>query len=699
MNPRAFRLMITMMVCLGIFKAATVVSNADSLPGVEYRVCQSEAGWSKWSRNSETSGDIASGKKMEAIKIILTDTIDANVNYKVYVASKGWSELASNGVTVGGTEGIQAIKVALTGEVAADYTIKYRVHTVGGNWSEWAKGPAVAGDVSGTTPIDGMEVVLVDSSGQSVVTDAQDYSKELPTQEGQAITSVQETAVDRGERPSTQDTTVPSGEVPVIQDTTVSQGGEPGTQDVITIIGGEPGTQDTEVPSGEVPVIQDTVPGGEVPVIQDTVPSEEVPVIQDTVPEGTTPATNPEADRAAKNIEKIVKIAKEEKGYTQPEDGVTKYGNWWANKVSDDAFRDAKWSSMFLAWCGNQAGLTDEQYGYYACSQYWKNWFVNKSAYHVPSGYTPKVGDIIFMDYDNDGESNHNGIVIDVTADKVITIEGNVAGVTEQCEYAFNDKKILGYGTPFYGLDPTTQPVQPVQPEQPAPEQPEGTEPGKEETGNVGTPGTLEKLSTPLEGIDVSEFNSINSWSSIAQNVDFAYIRVGGRSTAGSIFKDKKFDTNIKEATNNGVKVGVYFYTQAITVAEAEEEAAYVLDKVKGYNLTYPIAVDSEKSPSGARTDKLSKAKRTEIIKAFMDKITAAGYKAQLYSGKYFMYDHFNMDDMAGRDVWVAQYNNSRAKTPITDFKYPYNVWQYSNQGKVSGISGNTDKNLCYVKY
>ena len=82
-----------------------------------------------------------------------------------------------------------------------------------------------------------------------------------------------------------------------------------------------------------------------------------------------------------------------------------------------------------------------------------------------------------------------------------------------------------------------------------------------------------------------------------------------------------------------------------------------------------------------------------------MDKITAAGYKAQLYSGKYYMYDKFNMEDMAGRDIWVAQYHSSRSKTPVTDFKYPYGVWQYSDRGKVSGISGYVDKNLCYVKY
>jgi uncharacterized protein YjdB len=198
MNPRAVRIMVTMMVSLAIFKTAAVVSNADALPGIEYRACQTELGWGDWKRNSETSGDTQSSKKLEAIKVILTDTTEADVNYKVYVAGKGWSELATNGMVAGSTEGIQAIKLALTGDLADTYKVVYRVHAVGGDWTGWVKGPEVAGDVSGTTPIDGMEIALVDGSGQKVNVAAQDYSEALPMADGQQ-TQVMETEVDRGE--------------------------------------------------------------------------------------------------------------------------------------------------------------------------------------------------------------------------------------------------------------------------------------------------------------------------------------------------------------------------------------------------------------------------------------------------------------------------------------------------------------------
>ena len=673
-NPRAVRIMVTMMVSLAIFKTASVVSNADTLPGVEYRVCQSSDGWESWKRNAQTSGDITTSKKLEAVKVILTDTTEGDINYKVYVAGSGWSTLGTNGMTVGSTEGIQAIKVALTGDLADTYKVVYRVHSLGGDWSGWVKGPEVAGDVSGTTPIDGMEIALVDGSGQKVNTAAEDYSETLPVTDGQNQVAVQETAVDRGE--SVSDITSEVGQSIEGVTSNVQQAVDNATTAVQQAVDSA-----TTAAQNATQIAENTVQAVDNTLNNTGVQTEQEQTVQ----------TQPVDDKATKNIEKIIRIAKEEQGYKQEADGRTKYGSWWANKVGDNAFTNAKWSSMFLAWCGNQAGLSDEQYGYYACSQYWKNWFVEKSAYHAANGYTPKAGDIIFMDDDADGESNHNGIVIGVEGNKVITIEGNVAGETKQCEYELSNTTLLGYGTPFYGMEQTQVVVQ--QQEQQVQPSTEGA------TGAVGNVSGLEKLSTPLEGIDVSEFNTITSWSSVAQNTDFAYIRLGGRSTAGKVFTDADYAENIQAAINNGVKVGVYFYTQAITVAEAEEEAAFVLNKVKDYKLTYPIAVDSEKSPSGTRTDNLSKAKRTEIIKAFMDKITAAGYKAQLYSGKYYLYDKFNMDDLSGRDIWVAQYYKTRSKSPITDFKYPFSVWQYSDQGKINGISGYVDKNLCYVKY
>ena len=82
-----------------------------------------------------------------------------------------------------------------------------------------------------------------------------------------------------------------------------------------------------------------------------------------------------------------------------------------------------------------------------------------------------------------------------------------------------------------------------------------------------------------------------------------------------------------------------------------------------------------------------------------MDRIAQAGYKAQVYSGKCYFYEKFDMDMLSGRDIWVAHYYRTYSSAVKTDFKYPFSVWQYSDRGSVSGISGRVDKNICYVKY
>ena len=164
LNSKGFRIMITMLACIATFKVATIVSNANSLPGVEYRASTTEIGWSKWARNKETCGDISVSKKIEAVKMILTDVEDGCINYKVYVAGQGWTDIQSNGITAGGTSGIQGIKVALDGDVSQTYDIKYRVHMLGGAWTEWIKGPEVAGDISSAAFFMVAAAIIPDSS-------------------------------------------------------------------------------------------------------------------------------------------------------------------------------------------------------------------------------------------------------------------------------------------------------------------------------------------------------------------------------------------------------------------------------------------------------------------------------------------------------------------------------------------------------
>ena len=141
--------------------------------------------------------------------------------------------------------------------------------------------------------------------------------------------------------------------------------------------------------------------------------------------------------------------------------------------------------------------------------------------------------------------------------------------------------------------------------------------------------------------IDVSEFNGAISWQKVANSCDSAIIRAGYRGYGqGTLVTDKKFKTNIEAAQAAGVNIGVYFVTQAISEVEARLEAKYTLGLIKGYKLTLPIFIDSEDANKGAgRADsgKLSRTKRTAILKAFCEEIQREGYAAGIYASEYWL--------------------------------------------------------------
>lgn len=162
--------------------------------------------------------------------------------------------------------------------------------------------------------------------------------------------------------------------------------------------------------------------------------------------------------------------------------------------------------------------------------------------------------------------------------------------------------------------------------------------------------------------------------------VDFVFIRAGfrGWGTAGDLRTDAYFKQNIEGATAAGLDCGVYFFSQAINTQEAVEEANYVLNLVKGYRLTYPIAFDTEYvSDPEARTNlaNLTAQDRTDIAKAFCDTIRANGYYPMIYASKSWLVDEMYPAQLTGYDIWLAQYAN--------EYTYPYDfrVWQYTDQG------------------
>ncbi|MCM1326193.1 MAG: Ig-like domain-containing protein [Bacteroidales bacterium] len=196
-------------------------------------------------------------------------------------------------------------------------------------------------------------------------------------------------------------------------------------------------------------------------------------------------------------------------------------------------------------------------------------------------------------------------------------------------------------------------------------------------------------------GIDVSKYNGNIDWNAVKNSgVSYVIIRVGYRGyTQGSLVDDSKFATNIKGATAAGLKVGVYFFTQAVDQVEAVEEASMVLERIKGYTISYPVFLDVEPSGGKGRADSLSKETRTAVCKAFCETIQNSGYTAGIYANKTWLNEKIDTSQLSAYKIWLAQY----AATPT--YKGRYDMWQYKSTGKVSGISGNVDMNISYLGY
>ena len=195
-----------------------------------------------------------------------------------------------------------------------------------------------------------------------------------------------------------------------------------------------------------------------------------------------------------------------------------------------------------------------------------------------------------------------------------------------------------------------------------------------------------------LHGIDVSVFQGDIDWNRVrSDGIDFAFIRVGGRGYGpnGVMFEDEKFYENCQNACNAGLDVGVYFFSQAITVEEAVEEAEFVLNAVKEFPITLPIVFDWETMDfSGARTEGIRGEQVTRFASAFCDTVLNAGYEPMVYMNREFGYFIYDLEDVNRYNIWLAEYSE------IPTFYYNYKVWQYDKNGIVDGIDGIVDMNV-----
>lgn len=207
-------------------------------------------------------------------------------------------------------------------------------------------------------------------------------------------------------------------------------------------------------------------------------------------------------------------------------------------------------------------------------------------------------------------------------------------------------------------------------------------------------------------GIDVSKWQGTIDWNKVkAAGIEYAMIRVGYRTEGnGTICEDSYAQYNLQQAESAGIKVGVYFFSTAISTEEAQEEAAWVVDFISKYKITYPVVYNCEGfTESDSRMYSLSNADRTNIAMSFLSYIQDNGYTPMLYAstGELTNSAKWDTDKISSKyKVWVAQYTESEF---TSDSKSSYNgthaMWQYTNKGIIDGVTGSVDMNIAYFGY
>ena len=198
---------------------------------------------------------------------------------------------------------------------------------------------------------------------------------------------------------------------------------------------------------------------------------------------------------------------------------------------------------------------------------------------------------------------------------------------------------------------------------------------------------------TSHKGIDVSKYQGTIDWSAVKEEgIEYAFIRLGLRGyESAKIVLDEYYEANMKGTNSAGVAAGVYFFTQAVTVEEAKEEADFVIEHLAGYDVSCPVVFDVERISGGkGRADQLTKEERTDITIAFCEAVKAAGYTPMIYGNVVCFTRLLDMTKLNDYEKWYAFYD---------DYMYmPYNVscWQYTEKGLVDGIPGNVDLNISF---
>ena len=216
----------------------------------------------------------------------------------------------------------------------------------------------------------------------------------------------------------------------------------------------------------------------------------------------------------------------------------------------------------------------------------------------------------------------------------------------------------------------------------------------REKDEEIYNPLKTRIINKTVKGIDVSSWQGEIDWEKVkAAGVEFVMIRCGFRNLGTpEIVEDKTFKYNISEANRLDIPVGIYFYSTAMDSKEVYEEATFVLNLIKDYKITYPVVYDFE-TFGIKRTKDVSDKRINDNAVKFLDYFRAHGYEGMLYTNLTTLENRWDLEKFEGYKLWYAQYIDSAT------YEGHYDMWQYSDRGRVDGIVGNVDLNESYFAY
>lgn len=197
-------------------------------------------------------------------------------------------------------------------------------------------------------------------------------------------------------------------------------------------------------------------------------------------------------------------------------------------------------------------------------------------------------------------------------------------------------------------------------------------------------------------GVDLSRYQKDVDFNQLKQDgIEFVMLRVAARGyKTGELKLDECFEQNIKKATEAGLNIGLYIYSQAITVEEAVAEAQFILDHIGEYKINYPIAIDMEFVDNDhARVESLTRDERTAVTAAFVNKIREAGYTPMIYGNTEWLVKRIDLSKFSDCCIWLAEEND------LPNYPYQFEMWQYTTKGQVKGIPGYVDLNISFIDY